>query len=208
MGKIFLKGLLAILPIAITLTLIIWILDGIERIFGWVIIHLVGPSHYFPGLGLMIGLFFVFIVGLAMNAWIVQKIYRWGDQLVKKIPLVKTLYVSLSDLMAFFKTQSKKNESSVVLVTMGGMKVIGLVTRDNLKELNELKSEAGSVVVYVPMSYQLGGYTVIVPRSAIQPIPMSVEKAMRFVVTAGMQIAPPPKDEAILPQDDCKSTSL
>ena len=190
MGKIFLKGLLAILPIAITLTLIIWILDAIERVFGWVIIHLVGRGHYFPGLGLVIGLFFVFSIGLVMNAWIVQKVYHWGDQLLKKIPLVKTLYVSLSDLMAFFKTQSRKEESSVVMVTIADMKMIGLVTRDNFRDLTELKNLEGQIVVYIPMSYQLGGYTIIVPRTAVQPISMSVEKAMRFVVTAGMQTTP------------------
>jgi uncharacterized membrane protein len=45
------------------------------------------------------------------------------------------------------------------------------------------------VAVYLPMSYQIGGYTTMIPRSAIQPVDMSIEEAMRFAVTAGMSAA-------------------
>lgn len=189
MGKIFLKGLMAVLPIAITLTLIIWILDAIERVFGFVLIGIVGKQHYFPGLGLIVGLILVFIIGLLMNAWIVQRLSQWGDSLLKRIPLVKTLYVSVSDLMSFFKTQSRKPDSSVVLVTIGSMKLVGLVTRDSFSDLGAPFTKSGEnlIAVYLPMSYQLGGYTIMVPRSSVELTNMSVEKAMRFVITAGMK---------------------
>lgn len=189
MGKIFLKGLMAVLPIAITLTLIIWILDAIERVFGFVLIGIVGKQHYFPGLGLIVGLILVFIIGLLMNAWIVQRLSQWGDSLLKRIPLVKTLYVSVSDLMSFFKTQSRKPDSSVVLVTIGSMKLVGLVTRDSFSDLGAPFTKPGEnlIAVYLPMSYQLGGYTIMVPRSSVELTNMSVEKAMRFVITAGMK---------------------
>lgn len=184
---------MAVLPIAITLTLIIWILDGIERIFGFVIIHLIGPRHYFPSLGLIIGLILVYMVGLAMNAWIVQKISQWGERVVKRIPLVKTLYSSVSDLMNFFKTQAKKPESNVVLVHIGEMTLVGLVTRDSFHDLGEPFTKRDDLLaVYLPMSYQLGGYTIMVPRASVEVTAMSVEKAMRFVITAGMQIAEEP----------------
>lgn len=191
MGKTFLKGLMAVLPIAITLTLIIWILDAIERVFGFVLIGLIGKTHYFPGLGLIVGLILVFLVGLVMNAWIVQKISQWFDALLKRIPLVKTLYSSISDLMAFFKTQARKGDSSVVLVTIGSMKLVGLVTRDSFTDLGAPFAKKGEdlIAVYLPMSYQLGGYTIMVPRSTVELTSLSVEKAMRFVITAGMQIS-------------------
>lgn len=190
MGKTFLKGLMAVLPIAITLTLIIWVLDAIERIFGYVLINILGPDHYFPGLGLIVGLLLVFTVGLVMNAWIVQKFSQWGDSILKRIPLVKTLYSSVSDLMAFFRTQSKKQDSNVVLVTIGHMKLLGLVTRDTFTDLGEPFVHNGQdlIAVYLPMSYQLGGYTIMVPRASVELTTLSVERAMRFVITAGMQI--------------------
>ncbi|MEI6531417.1 MAG: DUF502 domain-containing protein [Chlamydiota bacterium] len=189
MGKIFLKGLLAILPIAITLTLIIWILDAIERIFSFVLIKIIGPIHYFPGLGLIVGLLLVFIVGLVMNAWLVQRLSKWAHSILQRIPLVKTLYSSISDLMAFFKTQSSKADSSVVLVTIGSLKLVGLVTRENFSDLGAPFVQKGEdlIAVYMPMSYQLGGYTIMVPRSSVEMTSLSVEKAMRFVITAGMK---------------------
>ena len=191
MGKIFLKGLLAILPVAITLTLIIWILDAIERIFGFFLVKLVGPVHYFPGLGIIVGLLLVFIIGLVMNAWLVQKLSQWVHNVLQRIPLVKTLYSSISDLMAFFKNQSRKADSRVVLVKIGSIKLVGLVTRENFSDLGSpfLQQDEELIAVYMPMSFQLGGYTIMVPRSSVELTSLSVEKAMRFVVTAGMKTA-------------------
>ncbi|MCX6994461.1 MAG: DUF502 domain-containing protein [Chlamydiae bacterium] len=191
MGKIFLKGLLAILPVAITLTLIIWILDAIERIFGFFLVKLVGPVHYFPGLGIIVGLLLVFIIGLVMNAWLVQKLSQWVHNVLQRIPLVKTLYSSISDLMAFFKNQSRKADSRVVLVKIGSIKLVGLVTRENFSDLGSpfVQQDEELIAVYMPMSFQLGGYTIMVPRSSVELTSLSVEKAMRFVVTAGMKTA-------------------
>lgn len=189
LGKIFLKGLMAVLPIAITLTLIIWILDAIERIFGFVIKAIVGPAHYYPGSGIVVGLIFVFIIGLIMNAWIVQKIYNYSDSLLKRIPFVKSLYGSICDMMNFFKTK-KSSGAEVVMVSIHGSKVLGLVTRDSFKDLPAGIGAEGEIAVYIPMSYQLGGFTLIVPKSAVTKIDMSIEKAMRFAVTAGMQVSP------------------
>jgi len=187
LGKIFLKGLMAILPIAITLTLVIWMLDAIERTFGYVIKAIIGPQHYYPGSGIIVGLIFVFIVGLIMNAWIVQKIYTYSDSVLKRIPLVKSLYGSICDMMNFFK--ARKEGGEVVMVTISGNKVLGLVTRDTFYDLPSGIGTTGEIAVYVPMSYQLGGFTLIVPKSSVTKIDMSIEKAMRFAVTAGMQVS-------------------
>jgi uncharacterized membrane protein len=189
LGKIFFKGLKAILPIAITLTLIIWVLDAIERVFSFVIISIFGPQHYFPGLGLIVGLIFVFIVGIIMNAWIVQKIYAWGDKLLKQIPLVKSLYGAVCDIMNFLKSKKDSDTGEVVMVSIWGGKVMGLVTRETFNDLPNGIGKDDEIAVYLPMSYQIGGYTIIVAKSQVQQIDMSVEKAMRFAVTAGMQVA-------------------
>jgi uncharacterized membrane protein len=189
LGKIFFKGLKAILPIAITLTLIIWVLDAIERIFSFVIISIFGPEHYFPGLGLIVGLVFVFFVGLIMNAWIVQKIYALGDKLLKQIPLVKSLYGAVCDIMNFLKTKKDSDTGEVVMVSIWGGKVMGLVTRESFNDLPNGIGKVDEIAVYLPMSYQIGGYTIIVSKSQVERIDMSVEKAMRFAVTAGMQVS-------------------
>jgi uncharacterized membrane protein len=49
-------------------------------------------------------------------------------------------------------------------------------------------SEPGMIMVYMPMSYQVGGYTALVPRASVQPVDMSFEEAMRFTLTAGLSV--------------------
>lgn len=185
--KIFLKGFTAIFPIGITMALLLWIYDSIETVFGFIITKVLGPQYYFPGLGVLIGVIFVFSVGVFMNAWIVQKIYDQGEQLLKRIPLVKTLYGSVRDLMNFFSSTSNDMGGSVVSVQFSGFTALGLITRQDFTGLPAGMATDGQVAVYIPMSYQFGGFTILVARSQITFIDMSIEQAMRFIVTAGMQ---------------------
>ena len=64
--------------------------------------------------------------------------------------------------------------------------MIGFVTRSDFSSLPAGIGEEGEIAVYLPLSYQIGGYTVIVPRSAVKPVNMSTHRAMGFVVTGGM----------------------
>src|SRR5690606_26229927 len=76
--------------------------------------------------------------------------------------------------------------SSVVLVTLqDGVRMIGLVTRENLKTVADGAGEE-DVAVFLPWSYQVGGITVYVPRSRLTPLDMTVEQGFRFAFTAGV----------------------
>ncbi|MEX0962211.1 MAG: DUF502 domain-containing protein [Simkaniaceae bacterium] len=185
MGKIFMRGLIAIAPIAITIAIFIWLFTLLENVFGSLIKDVIGPSYYFPGLGILITLVLIFCVGLIINTFVIQKFYNFGEKLLQKIPLVKTLYGSITDLMSFFHTKNPTQKERVVSIFFSGTKLIGLVTRESFEGLVEGIGGEDEIAVFLPMSYQIGGYTVIVPRSSVKPIQMSIEEAMRFVVTAG-----------------------
>jgi len=66
------------------------------------------------------------------------------------------------------------------------MRLIGFVTREDLTDTPLGVEDQEPVAVFLPMSYQMGGFTIMVPRSAVRKIDMSVEQAMRFAITAGM----------------------
>jgi uncharacterized membrane protein len=66
------------------------------------------------------------------------------------------------------------------------MRMLGFVTRSDFKGLPAGIGGTGEVAVYLPLSYQIGGYTVIVPSSAVKPIDISTHRAMGFVLTGGM----------------------
>jgi uncharacterized membrane protein len=140
---------------------------------------------YFPGLGMIAGLLLVFIVGLMMNAYMVRKIFALGEQLLYHLPLIKTIYRAFRDFFDFFSPK-KEQFGQVVAVTFNGMELVGFVTQENPQRLPESFRDRDSVLVYLPMSYMVGGYTVLVPRSELRPLKMSMEEAMRFVLTAGI----------------------
>jgi len=66
------------------------------------------------------------------------------------------------------------------------MKVVGLVTRETFEGLPSDMANESEIIVYIPLSYQIGGLTVVVPKSSVRYIDMSVEEGMRFCMTAGM----------------------
>ena len=88
-----------------------------------------------------------------------------------------------------FAGQNDSEALQVVTVTLPGsnLRLMGFVTRDEFSDLPEGIAEPGEVAVYLPMSYQVGGYTVFMPRSQLSPVQMSREQAMRFVLTAGLK---------------------
>lgn len=188
MKRIFLNGLIVVVPILLTLALLAWLLEKVEGFFGYLIQHLFGPKYYFPGLGILMGLVLVFVVGIFMKAWTVKKLHAKGEQWLQRIPLIKTLYGSLRDLMSFFSDGKRKAGKKVVRVIWGECACIGLVTREEFDHLPCGLAEEGEIAVYVPMSYQLGGFTLLVKRNQVVPLDMTVEQAMRFAVTAGMTI--------------------
>jgi uncharacterized membrane protein len=184
--KVFIRGLVSLAPIAITLAILIWLYDIIEGFFSKIIIDLLGPQYYFKGLGVILMLVIIFIFGFIINNFIIQKIYSWFEKLLHKMPLVKTLYRSITDLMSFFKGNSAKSHGAVVVIDFQGARVLGLVSRESFKDLPEGIGSDEEIAVFVPMSYQIGGVTLLVPKSKVKKIEMSVEQGLRFAATAGM----------------------
>ena len=184
--KIFLRGLLAIAPIAITLAIVIWLYDFIETYFSEIFIDIFGSKYYFPGLGLIIALVLIFLIGILINNWMIKKLYNLFEKLLHKLPLIKTLYRSITDLMSFFKGNNKMSQGRVVMINFMGSKILGLVSRETFDDLPDGIGKEGDIAVYLPMSYQIGGITVILPRTEVHSVDMSIEEGLRFAATAGM----------------------
>jgi uncharacterized membrane protein len=185
--KLFLTGLATILPIAVTIYVLYWLGATAESILGPLLEMVMPTKFYRPGLGVLTGIVLVFVVGILMKAYLFRTFVALGEQILGRIPLVKTLYRSLRDLMSFFTT-GERQRMTPVMVTLGdtNMHLIGFITREDFMDMPAGIGGRDMVAVFMPMSYQMGGFTTVVPRSAITPIDMSIEQAMRFAVTAGM----------------------
>jgi len=186
-SKIFFQGLLALLPISLSVYAVYWLGATAEKLLGGLLKRVLTDQVYFTGAGVVAGLALVMVAGLLLNLWIVRKVFELADKVIERIPLVKTVYGSVRDLMGFFGETKGKSLQQVVLVRVAeDLRLVGFVTRREFEGLPEALARRGEVLVYLPMSYQLGGFTLYMPADRVEPVDMSVEQAMRFALTAGM----------------------
>jgi uncharacterized membrane protein len=144
------------------------------------------PSiFYFPGLGTIVGLVLVFLVGLLMKAVLVRQLFAVGESIVYRLPIIKSIYSAIRDLFEFFSPK-KGQFGRVVIVTINNMEMIGFITQEDPTRLPESFRNPDSVLVYIPMSYMIGGFTLLIPKQDIKPCQMNMDEAMRFVLTAGI----------------------
>ncbi len=184
-SKTLITGFITLLPIVLTIYLLYWLSVTSEEVMGAALRWVLPEAIYFPGLGMIAGILVVFIVGLLMNAIIVRQLFNFGEQILYRLPLIKTIYRAIRDLFDFFSP--KENDfGKVVTVNYNGMSVIGFVTQKDDSRLPNSFATEKSVLVYIPMSYMIGGFTVLVPRENITECDMSMDEAMRFVLTAGI----------------------
>jgi uncharacterized membrane protein len=190
LGKIFLTGLLTVLPIIVTVYFAVWMLTMLERFFGKQVLFLIPDEWYRTGMGLLVAVVVVFGIGLLMYGILFRRLFGWLEWLMLEIPLVRSVYSAMRDLLGMFAGHEESAMQVVAVSLPGNMRLLGFITRTDFADLPGIAG-ADEVAVYLPMSYQLGGYTLFVPKSAVTPVEMSREDAMKFILTAGLKNASP-----------------
>jgi uncharacterized membrane protein len=186
MKKIFWKGIQAFVPIMVTIAIVVWVFRNIETFFGYFLQKFISPEYYFDGLGTIVGLVFVFMLGILLNAWIIKKVYKVADNIVHKIPFIKSIYSAVKDMLAFFDKTADSMDGKAVVVNTPLGRVLGMITCESFEHLPAALGGAQDVLVYIPLSYQIGGFMLAVPKAQVTPIDMSVNTMMSTVITAGM----------------------
>lgn len=185
LAKLFFRGLAAILPLALTGYLVWWSVAAGELLLHGLVVQFIPEEKYWPGMGFLLSIALVMVIGLLMYSFVIRQVYTRLTALLERIPVVKSVYGMIVDVVRLFGSADERPFRKVVLVTpVDGMEQLGFLTRESFDDLPAI-GEA-KVAVYLPMSYQLGGFTVIVPRARVREIDMKVEEALRFCVTAGV----------------------
>ncbi len=191
--RTFLTGLVATVPLAVTGYLVVWLFNAAESLFGGIGQALVPQGWHVPGLGLFVALLTVLALGAVLNIWVFGRLMLvLSTRVLERIPLVKTVYHGVRDLMMFVSRPPADDQRHVVLVTLPGeIRLIGFITDTApVQAVPELAAVGEKVLaVYLPMSYQIGGYALYVPEHCVQRLEMPTEEAMRMVLTAGMNHA-------------------
>lgn len=183
----FFRGLLTVLPIGLTVYFlyIFWVWS--EQFSQALVRPLVGEA-YIPGMGVIIGLVAIIILGYLISHRLILKLLSMIEFPFANIPVVKSIYLSLKNFADYFNpVQQNTNQQAVILKSPNhDIELVGLITQQNIDNLAKGFTAGDRIAVFLPMGYNIGGYTVFVPRDWVQPIEMSAEEVMRMSLFAWM----------------------
>lgn len=189
--QIFLTGLAVTIPIGLTLYILFFLIDIMDGLLKVIPIKyhpdtLIGT--HIPGLGIIVTLALVFICGLVTTSYVGYKIVRSGEDLVDRIPFVRSLYKAIKQISDNMFMDQRKSFKKVVLVEFPrkGIYTIGFVTGVPGLEVQK-KTGQNSISVFIPTTPNpTSGYLVIVPEEELVQMDMSVEEALTFIISVGI----------------------
>jgi uncharacterized membrane protein len=192
--RYLIAGVLVWLPVLATVWVLGFIIDLMDRTL-WLLPDAVRPKQLFgfdiPGLGIVFAFIVLVLTGLMVTNLIGRQIVDWWEELMQRIPLVRSVY---GGVRSFTETVLSKSGSSFRKVVMieyprTGMWSIGFITADDIPEISA-KTGVTQVCVYVPTTPNpTSGLIVMLPRDQIIELDMSVDAAMKMIVTLGV-VAP------------------
>lgn len=185
-SKTFIRGFLVLLPLILTIYPLYYFFRWLNSISNAVIQYFFPNMTSIPGMGIVLGIITIFLLGLLMSSGLAQRLYEWAESPLLRIPMVKSLYSAIKELTRYLAPEpGRKKADKVVVVRIPdtGVEIIGFVMRSDLSPLPNEVEKQDKVAVYFPMSYQVGGYTLFLPRSWLKNTSMSVEDAMKNVLT-------------------------
>ncbi len=191
---VFLTGLLVLVPLAITL----WVLGSVIGIMDQTLLLLPEswqPERLFgfhvPGIGAVLTLAFIFVVGLATQNFIGQKLVGWWNAVVRHIPVVGPIYTSVKQVSDTLLSSSGNAFRKALLIEYpraGSYTIAFLTGVPGGDVVNYLKEEF--VSVYVPTTPNpTSGFFLMVPKSEVVELDMSVDAALKYIVSMGV-VAP------------------
>ena len=136
--KYFFRGLITILPVALTVYVLYIFLAWMETLTLWVLRPLIG-SFYIPGMGLVFGVVSIVLIGYLVSKQSVRRLLSFAELPFTNLPVVKSIYSSLKSFADYFSPAGAEGGQSVVILRMPGheMEIVGLVTRRSFADLPE-----------------------------------------------------------------------
>ena len=183
----FLTGLVVTVPLFITVVTLVWLFRFIDGVATPLSTNLIGRKV--PGLGVLITAAVILLAGALATNVLGRRILRRGEQWLLNVPLFKTVYAPVRQLVAAFSPDSETGFKKVVIVddSRRGL-VVGFLTREFT--LDRGSGPEALVAVYVPTNHLYLGDVVVYPRSQASFPDLSVEDGVRIFLTGGMALPP------------------
>ena len=182
----FFTGVVVLVPLGFTLYLTFFLVS----ISGNLIPEEINPNSYLPfsipGLEILLSIIFITLIGGLSLSFIGKKIFQIINDLLKKIPILRTIYSAIGQMTETF-TQNKGKKKSVVLVEYPrkGSWAVGFATKENTGEITK-KTNKKLINVFVPTTPNpTSGFLLMFPKDEVKYLDMTFEEASKFIVSAG-----------------------
>ena len=193
-------GVLVWLPILATIWVVSFMLHIMDRT-----LLLLPPSYRpqalvgfaLPGAGLVLALAIVLLTGLLVTNLIGRRFVIWGEELLNRIPVVRSIYGGVKSFTESVLSQSKSFRQVVMVeYPRAGLWSIGFLTSEDVPEVSERLGEPHVAVYISAVLNATAGYLVIVPRRQVVNLDMSVDAAMKMIISCGVVVPPAHADAA------------
>lgn len=187
--KTFLTGLVVMVPLIITFYVLWGFFNFLDGFLSPLLTRMIG--HHIPGLGLLSAIFIIFIMGLIATNVIGQRLFRWGEGKLLKIPVFKSIYLAVKQLFDAFSPENKTAFKKVVLVEFPKK---GIYSLGFLTTASTLKKEDGEeeqlYAVYIPTNHIYFGNFALFKKDEIIFPELTIEEGVRIIISGGMAYPP------------------
>ncbi len=174
----FLRGLVVVAPLALTIYVCVLIFTTIDNWLGrWL-------SLTIPGVGFLLTLVLITIVGALASSFVTRSLISALDRMFDRLPFVRLLYSSAKDMLNAFVGEKRRFDKPVLVAVSAdrAVKVLAFLTSDSLASLGA----ADSVTVYMPQSYGFAGHIIVVPADRVERIDADAAEVMAFIISGGV----------------------
>ena len=170
----FLRGLVVVVPLALTLYVCTVIFTTIDSWLGLPI----------RGVGFVLALVLITLVGFMASGLITRSLIGALDRMFERLPFVRLLYSSAKDMLNAFVGEKRRFDKPVLvsLNAEGSLKILAFLTSDSLGTLGLVDQ----VTVYMPQSYGFAGHILVVPSSRVERIDADAAEVMAFIISGGV----------------------
>ena len=187
--KYFFSGLAVFLPMALAIYVFVWLMNFLESILGKYLkpLFLEYYDFYFWGLGILILVLLILFSGFLITQYFGKVMHRVMEKLVLRVPLLGMIYPAFKEISKFF-FQEKAHFDKVVLVEWPrpGAYVLGFLTNPTSPRIADKVGKKLSNVMVPHVPNPLTGFLLMVPDELITPLDISVEEAVRIMVSGGV----------------------
>jgi len=183
----FLRGLITLLPLLVTLWLLWFMFTFLDGILGNIITLFLG--HPLPGIGFLITVAFIFLAGYFATSIVTIKLFKFGEEVLSHVPLVKSIYTSakqVNDVLFAEKNTNEYRRACIVEYPRKGIWSVGFVTSDAAAEI-EAKAKEKMINVFIANTpTPATGFLIIVPAREVVLLDMKTEEAFKYIISGGV----------------------